>query len=126
MAKGAIFITWGRPLHENEALPIQLFDLAVSFCKKLIADQRIESFRVFVNTTGDTKDWAGTLLLEGRVDLPQNLQRDRTFQRLLALADDAVENVRVALTLGDSPDDVREAFRTYAGGLPPLARNGKD
>ena len=121
MAKGAIFITWGSPFEaRRKEQVLRLFDEAKSYFDNLVSAGRIHASRIFLNGTGNTREWAGTFIIEGDVDELRELQRDEALEQFLALGDDIIQNVRVALAIGGSTDEIRGPLLMYAEGLPPF------
>ena len=120
MADGAILITWGGPIRGREADIVRHADEAASFGDDLIAEGQIRAVRVFMNATGNTEEWAGTLIMEGDLDHLRDLQRAERFTQILAVAHEVAHNVTVVLAIGGSPKNIRPALLSYAERLPLL------
>jgi hypothetical protein len=120
MPQGAILVKWGEPIRGREADIVQHADEAATLGDDLIAEGRIRAVRVFMNATGNTQEWAGTLIMEGDLEDLRELQHSERFAEMLERAHEVAQNVSVVLAIGGAPKDVVPALRKYAERLPLL------
>ncbi len=117
MANGAIFFTWGNPVRGRELEGLRAMSDFISDCNELAKERRVRDVRVYLNRTGNTAKWSGTMILEGDLDELRQIQTERTYQRNLERAAIIVENLTVSTCIGGSPVDIEEPITNYMEGL---------
>jgi hypothetical protein len=99
MAKGALFIGWGRGLTGRELKGLQVFDDSIHYYTRLQEQGQIDSFEAFV-LEPHGGDLQGFLLVRGDVDKLNAARYSDEFQSLNARAGLVIDNLGVVMAFG--------------------------
>ena len=90
-----LIISFGSVHSGREALAVEMFTDVSRFLGKLLADEKISSFKPYFFADGTLHDMIGFFLLEGHREDLDALRRDEEFLKMTLRAGAAVQNVRV-------------------------------
>jgi hypothetical protein len=110
MANAAIFVKWGQPFPGREQKSLEVFMGGIEYWTRLKAEKKIEDFRIYLATSGNTENYGGHVTLEGELDQLRALMDTDEHQSLLLKARHLVTNVEdvVCSTGGDIPARVQQ------------------
>ena len=92
---GAIIISFGQVHTGREALAVETFTEVSRYLGKLLADEKISSFKPYFFADGLFHDMSGFFVLDGHREPLDALRRDEEFVKVVLRAGAAVANVRV-------------------------------
>lgn len=101
--RGALVTTWGAGrAGTSPGKGMEVFGKALSLYDELAKEGRITGYRVYASTNRD----AGMLVAEGDATELARITTEPQSTTLLALAAAVVDDVRIEVCIGGSPDDV--------------------
>ena len=104
---GAIILSWGNT-KVPPATAMGVLAKSLAFYDQAVKDGRATGYRVYASTAR----MAGQIVLEGKLDELAKLQVESESLKLLAVAGQVVEDLRVELAAGGSADDVSAFYMT--------------
>lgn len=110
MANAALFVKWGQPFPGREQKSLEVFMGAIEYWTRLKAEKKIEDFRLYLATSGNTYNYGGHVTIEGELTQLQALMATEDHQSLVLKARHLVTNVEdiMCSTGGDIPARVTQ------------------
>lgn len=107
---GAISISWGSVIPGREPKALEVFGKIMLFAEELQKSGQIDQVLMFVPIAGSPRD---TLLLLGDTEKLPGLLVDDNFDSHLQEGMLVVEDLRISLWGGGSPDSLSEGLTEY-------------
>ena len=104
----------------REAKSLEVFGKALAHYDDLAKQGRIHSHREYFSITGNAGKWGGMQIVEGEIDELLKLQMEDSQRRLMAEAQQIVENFTVQICVGGSERTIADEMTLYADTLKAL------
>ena len=117
---GAIVTTWGTPVRGREAKGLEVFAKALAYFDDLAKQGRVHGHREYVNITGNSTVWAGTMIVDGELSELLKIQTEEPTRRLVADAEAITQNFTQTVCVGGDEKTVMEQVGLYTDELQKL------